>query len=138
VKKFVTQLPSLDIRSLAKGLWLRPHSRCQWIWRNQEGSIAAGIAITVLTNAIALCYREGTETTLDKVSLQHSLGARGDKRVWFECPGCQRRIAVLYKGKDGFRCRRCYGLKYESQYTAKGWSYGRKWQYLGTNINSSP
>jgi hypothetical protein len=138
MKRFVTQFLSLDIRSLSKGLWRHPNSRYQWIWRNKSGSVTGGIAITMLKHSVALCYYgEGRETTLDRVIIQYSLGARGGTRRWFECPGCKRRIAVLYKGEHGFQCRHCYGLKYESQYTAKGWSYGRRYQYLGDRLNGS-
>lgn len=36
-------------------------------------------------------------------------------RVWFCCPGCQRRCRVIYGGIR-FRCRKCHGLRYNSQY----------------------
>jgi hypothetical protein len=37
------------------------------------------------------------------------------RRAWFQCPGCQSRCRILYGGSL-FRCRRCQGLKYETQY----------------------
>lgn len=39
----------------------------------------------------------------------------GGRRRWFGCPGCQRRVRVLYGGAY-FRCRTCHGVVYESQY----------------------
>lgn len=39
----------------------------------------------------------------------------GGRRQWFECPSCGCRCRVLYGGAH-FRCRRCHGLKYETQY----------------------
>ena len=39
----------------------------------------------------------------------------GGRRPWFECPSCGRNCRVLYGGKV-YRCRKCYGLKYQSQY----------------------
>ena len=39
----------------------------------------------------------------------------GGWRRWFACLSCQRRCRILYGGIY-FRCRRCYQLKYESQY----------------------
>ena len=41
--------------------------------------------------------------------------AFGGQRRWLICIGCQRRCRVLFGGAR-FRCRLCYGLKYESQY----------------------
>jgi hypothetical protein len=38
----------------------------------------------------------------------------GGERVWFACPGCQSRRAVLFSAGGVFRCRRCHGLAYES------------------------
>jgi hypothetical protein len=36
-------------------------------------------------------------------------------RAWFQCLSCRRRCRILYGGAY-FRCRRCYQLRYESQY----------------------
>lgn len=37
------------------------------------------------------------------------------RRQWFQCPSCRKNCRVIYGG-EYFRCRLCYGLKYESQY----------------------
>jgi hypothetical protein len=39
----------------------------------------------------------------------------GGRRAWFKCLGCGRGCRVLYGGSR-FRCRRCHGLTYRSQY----------------------
>ena len=39
----------------------------------------------------------------------------GGQRRWFKCPSCSRSCSVLYGGAY-FRCRKCYNLKYETQY----------------------
>ena len=39
----------------------------------------------------------------------------GGQRRWFGCPGCDRRVRVMYGGAR-FRCRACHGAVYESQY----------------------
>src|SRR5262249_45943468 len=39
----------------------------------------------------------------------------GGWRAWFRCPGCRQACRVLY-GTNSLRCRKCRGLKYESQY----------------------
>jgi hypothetical protein len=35
-------------------------------------------------------------------------------RIYWQCPGCRRRVALLYRPqlKTRFRCRRCHGLRY--------------------------
>src|SRR5262249_5089506 len=42
----------------------------------------------------------------------------GGLRQWYVCPACHRRVRKLYSPAAGheFRCRRCYGLLYKSQY----------------------
>jgi len=42
----------------------------------------------------------------------------GGHRPWFECPGCERRVAKLY-GSIVFACRRCLQLNYRSQQASK-------------------
>jgi hypothetical protein len=39
----------------------------------------------------------------------------GGRRTWFRCPGCGQACRVLY-GVNSLRCRKCRGLKYQSQY----------------------
>jgi len=45
----------------------------------------------------------------------------GGVRRWWECPGCRRRADALYlpDGRDRLGCRRCCGLTYKSQQSAK-------------------
>ncbi len=42
----------------------------------------------------------------------------GGTRKWFLCPGCGRRIAVIYGAGRLFLCRHCHGLCYASQQEA--------------------
>lgn len=44
----------------------------------------------------------------------------GGFRWWWACPGCGRRVDVLYlpPGRDRLGCRLCCGLVYRSQYAA--------------------
>jgi hypothetical protein len=41
----------------------------------------------------------------------------GGWRAWFRCPGCGQRCRILF-GVNTLRCRKCRGLKYQSQYEA--------------------
>ena len=38
----------------------------------------------------------------------------GGRRLWFLCPKCRRRVAILYGGKN-FYCRICRNLAYPSE-----------------------
>jgi hypothetical protein len=35
-------------------------------------------------------------------------------RLYWLCPGCSRRAAILYRQRQRWRCRRCHGLTYRS------------------------
>jgi hypothetical protein len=43
----------------------------------------------------------------------------GKSRLWFECPGCNYRCAILYGADVLFLCRKCYRLPYRSQMQSK-------------------
>ena len=47
-------------------------------------------------------------------------GQHGGRRAWYLCRGCQRKTLNLFRGKHGFRCRKCEGLTYMSAQAGKG------------------
>jgi hypothetical protein len=46
----------------------------------------------------------------------------GGWRAWFQCPGCRQACRVLY-GTNSLRCRKCRGLKYQSQYESSAFRW---------------
>ena len=38
----------------------------------------------------------------------------GGARPWFNCPGCERRVAILYRWRGSWLCRKCLGLTHRS------------------------
>ena len=50
-----------------------------------------------------------------KVELITSNTRFGGKRLWFKCPGCGRRVGVLYKGLSSVGCRSCLGICYRRE-----------------------
>lgn len=57
MKKLVTQFPSLDIRTLAKGYRLSPHTRYKWVWRDKEGELTGGVAVLALRHSVVVIYK---------------------------------------------------------------------------------
>jgi hypothetical protein len=43
----------------------------------------------------------------------------GGRRPWWLCPGCSRRVAILYKRSEKFRCRHCHDLVHSSRQLGK-------------------
>jgi hypothetical protein len=68
----------------------------------------------VLTDLNADPMSASRETVID---LERTACRFGGRRTWFRCPraGCGRRVAVLFVAGE-VMCRKCAGLKYESQY----------------------
>lgn len=48
------------------------------------------------------------------ITLERTPCHYGGARIWGHCPGCERRVAVLYSLHAGFLCVRCNGLAYDS------------------------
>jgi hypothetical protein len=46
------------------------------------------------------------------ISLLHTPCHYGGYREWFECPGCFKRVGILYRDKSHFKCRKCLNLVY--------------------------
>jgi hypothetical protein len=74
-------------------------------------------------------YRDDVEVTTSSngpshesnevvIALERTPCALGGERVWFRCPKCYRRAAVLYLASE-IMCRTCAKLKYETQYLSK-------------------
>lgn len=128
MKALVTQYHALNILDLARGGYLYPFSRYDWVWRTNKGAHQTTVTITVVTDALQLLFSMcGVENVLQRVQLTNSVGPRGGKRPWFVCPTCPRRVGVLYHANGlPFRCRTCYGLTYPSQHPSRNQSYGRQ------------
>lgn len=62
---------------------------------------------------------ENTEIVIDGVPVTFctSVLISGGKRIWFKCPLCEKRVAVLYKHpvSSDIGCRRCLRLEYRSR-----------------------
>jgi hypothetical protein len=128
MKALVTQYHALNIKELARGDWLDPFSRYDWVWRTNKGTQQTTVTITVLMDGLQVIFPigDGTRARQD-VRLTSTFGPQGGKRPWFVCPTCPRRVGVLYH-REGlpFRCRTCCKLAYPSQYRSQNQSYGRQ------------
>ena len=95
-------------------------SSIQW---SSCGRPAGSIGIVAGLPAVDLIYRHRAwgdqwQDTREIVPYTETRTAFGGRRRWFECPGCGRACRVLFGGP--FRCRRCHGLHYSSQYQSAG------------------
>lgn len=95
-----------------------------WTWTLRDGE-QRSIGMRITEREVTLIYtiRRGESAAIDvrdPVALDKTPCTRGGDRIWFRCPGCDRRVRALHlaPGKDHFRCRHCHRLAYGSQQVA--------------------
>jgi hypothetical protein len=113
----------LDVRALKRAGALRAGAVHAWGWtRGRDAEPAGDIVLRMNStgDCLTLDYRtrvygeaEWTPRT-QPVWLEWTPCHYGGERVWFTCPGCQRRRAILYSAGGVFRCRGCHDLAYTS------------------------
>jgi hypothetical protein len=109
--------PSIDVRRWAREGMLRPGFRGGWTW-SANGRPFASIDVRTEFDCVWLVSRHRGGGRDSKGEEHHVAVARtacrlGGSRCWFICPGCRRRIAILYRGAT-FACRHCHQLTYQS------------------------
>ena len=110
---------SVDLAWLRRKGYLRPGYSGSVTW-SRFGQKIGFIDYRVETDGLRLIYRtrrhggawQGVNELIPFSATRTNFGGF---RKWFLCPSCDRRCRILYGGAR-FRCRRCYRLKYESQY----------------------
>lgn len=114
----VTDMRRLDVRKMKREGCLESGRSGGWQWR-RGGEVVASVCYESLPGALRLFYtvrESGREPErLDyRVGLEWTPCTYGGARVWFRCPSCDRRVAILYGGRV-FACRQCQRLAYDCQ-----------------------
>ena len=107
----------LDIRKLTRKGLLVPGNSLSYKWSVNDQQVA-GISIRVeFTYGLMLSYRVKStgEVVEQLVQTQTSPCHLGGQRRWFTCPGCNKKVAMLYAPGKYFVCRQCGGLAYATQ-----------------------
>ena len=110
---------SIDLAWMQRHGCLKPGGAGSLSW-SRGGSTTNSIRYRTEADGLRLIYKtkDGENSWRDVnelVPLARSLTKFGGSRQWFLCPSCSKRCRILYGGTL-FRCRRCHGLRYESQY----------------------
>lgn len=109
----------VDIRYFRKSGLLRTGTTGTLTW-SCEDVPCGSIHFEVGSEAITLRYNyrsgEGAKEDIREVVYFDKTPCNyGGHRLWFLCPECSRRVAVLYGAGKHFLCRHCYDLTYASQ-----------------------
>ena len=110
---------SVDLASLRRKGHLRPGYSGSVTW-SRFGQKIGSIAYRIERYGLQLIYRtrprgSDWQDVNELIPFSTTRTNFGGVRKWLLCPSCSRRCRILYGGSR-FRCRRCYRLKYESQY----------------------
>ena len=108
----------IDIRELHRADALRPGQSGDIHWESDS------IKLQAEPDHLILMYRyqisDGlSHPVLERVTIDRTPCNFGGTRPWFQCPDCNRRVAVLYAAGVRFLCRQCYCLPYTSQMETK-------------------
>ena len=105
----------LDIRRLKREGCLTFGREFSWQWLNGLGNPYASIGATVHGDYLTLQYtHKKTEDVSQKVYFTYTPCNYGGERIWFRCPSCGRRCAVIYGCGKFFACRVCCNLTYQT------------------------
>jgi hypothetical protein len=118
-KATVDRSNRLDVRWLQRNGYLTPGRWASVSW-NVGGRPAGDIRVLAFADRVELHYRSRErggewQDVAEVVQLDWTPCNYGGRRVWFLCPDCGRRVAVLVAGGRLFLCRTCYGMAYDSQ-----------------------
>ena len=115
----VSDMLRLDVRKMKREGCLEHGASGRWCW-SRDGETVASVCYQALPDALRLVYSisergKGPESMDYRVGLEWMPCNYGGSRVWFRCPSCHRRVAVIYGGKV-FACRHCHRLAYDCQH----------------------
>ncbi len=111
----------IDIRLLKKWGHLNDDSMSigTWSWsQNSEETGSVGCRLNTERMVLNYRYRHhggNWEPVEQHISFDRTPCNYGGHRLWFLCPHCSRRVAVLYGAGKYFLCRYCYRLTYSCQ-----------------------
>ncbi len=117
-KKTTGRQLMIDIRWMKKQRLLVAGKAGVMAWECREKETGC-VGYHVEKDRLILKYQNKTkvgewESIEDEVFFTSTPCYYGGRRQWLLCPGCNRRVALLYGGKY-FRCRFCHNLTYSSQ-----------------------
>jgi len=106
---------SVDVRRLQRDGLLADGRAFSRHWRDDAGNETASIGLRVHDGGVRFNYRLNDEVNIDQhVRLTTTACNYGGERVWFICPYCVQRCALVYISRQ-VACRKCLRLKYPSQ-----------------------
>lgn len=117
-RRCTDELIALDIRQLARDGYLAT-GRMNWAaWTRREG-VSISLHTQARPDGLWVEWRtrapgESTWHAFNRLLTLERTALHYGSRVWWHCPRCDRRAALLYGGRE-LACRTCWGANYRSQ-----------------------
>ena len=108
----------IDVRRWHRDGLLMPGKQFAWQW-TLNWRVIGEMRVRANVDDVTLIYRRQDIDHRHQVQLSWTPCPFGGRRVWFFCPHCRRKAAVLYGGPR-FICIRCRRLAYPSQRETAG------------------
>ena len=113
------EMHSIDLAWLRRKKLFNIGRSSKLTW-SRAGNPTGSIQVWCERDHVRLIYRHKPrggewQDVNERVPLAESVTRFGGLRQWFVCLSCNKRCRVRYGG-GRFRCRRCNGLKYDTQY----------------------
>lgn len=106
---------NMDVRRLQRDGLLKDNTSCSWHWKDDSGTVMASIGMRVHGGGIQFDYCLNDEHHISEhVKITTTACNYGGERVWFICPCCNGRCAIVYLSRQ-VGCRTCQNLRYPSQ-----------------------
>lgn len=106
---------SMDVRRLQREGLLKDGAAYGWTWKDDGGREVASIGVRVEGGGVRFTYQiTGEHHVNEHVMIATTACNYGGGRMWFVCPYCRRRCALVYIGSQ-VACRKCLKLRYPSQ-----------------------
>ena len=113
-KRLTSESLPIDIRVLKREQRLRPGNTILFKY-SRGGVVYARLIGHVFATHLTLQYCYGkSEKISQKIWFDWTPCFYGNERIWFKCPRCQKRIAIVYGPENFFACRQCCDLTYDS------------------------
>jgi hypothetical protein len=118
-KTTIEETKRIDIRRMKKQGLIVPGRLGSLSW-SRGGEPSGDIQYQCFEGRLKLIFRyreNGGEwqSVIQSIRIDETSCNYGGKRLWFLCPDCGKRVAVLSGYRAKFLCRHCYGLPYASQ-----------------------
>jgi len=135
-KMTVDRICRIDIRSWCRKGLLVPGTSFAGGWYQRAVGVSV-IRVWVEYDRVMVSFGAHAKSGDCVVQLCTTPCNFGSGRLWFACPGCGRRAAVLYLAWGSFACRQCFDLAYPSQRESPGFRAATRASKIRRKLGSS-